>query len=483
MRTIMLLLVAACLLAAPAAAGASAPVSVPVPSLPDALAYAPGHVLWATHTPHGPIVIHQAPATGGPASVLATIPRVHPSSEQLAVSLAANAGGYAVAARDARPIPTGECGCDYPVSEGELVVRGGYDGSLSRLVQCVPPRNDDEQPELQVVAGASGFAVAGVRCAAAAPIDTIDALGSVAPVAGMTQGRLSYAEPFLAVHGAPAGAPRTAVVRIFDTAMGTARDLPADPDTRDGLYQALADGTLVISGVRKGIYVWPPGAAAPHLLPGVHGATFGLAGAGHMLFRPAGLDDLDAALSLVGLDGAGLRAVGAPGAGIERRPLYLDATTAAFTSVSCQGHAQVTTVDLTDGTPPTAPNGCPVQIQGSTVTFDHKGRGTLRVTCPNGCRSAMQLYIDLEAREVGAREVDRYVDKVLDSRLANAKLRLGPSAAPQRVAIRLVRPAIALLRRHHRHLRAIPSVGFSFDVGVGPELPSPLPRLTARLRR
>src|SRR5262245_10339343 len=151
MRTIMLLLVAACLLAAPAAAGASAPVSVPVPSLPDALAYAPGHVLWATHTPHGPVVVHQAPATGGPESVLATIPRPHAASEELIVSLAANANGYVLAARDARLIPTGECGCDYPVSEGELVVRGGYDGSLSTLVSCVPPRNDDEQPELQVV--------------------------------------------------------------------------------------------------------------------------------------------------------------------------------------------------------------------------------------------------------------------------------------------------------------------------------------------
>ncbi len=150
-----------------------------------------------------------------------------------------------------------------------------------------------------------------------------------------------------------------------------------------------------------------------------------------MLFRPAGLGAGRSALSLIGLDGAGLRAVGAPGAGIDRTPLYLDATTAAFTSVSCRGHAQVTTVDLTDATPPAAPSGCPVQIQGSTVKFDRKGRGTLRVTCPNGCRSAMQLYIDLDAKEVSTREVNRYVDKVLDSRLANAKLRLGPSAAPQ----------------------------------------------------
>jgi hypothetical protein len=479
-RTLILLLAA--LLVAPAAAGAAPPVSVPVPAQPDALAYAPGYVLWATHAERGPIVVHEEPAGGGAERVLATIARVHPSSDEVLVTLAANANGYLVGVRDARLINTGECGCDYPVSQGELVVRGGYDGSLSTLVHCVPARDDSEQPALEVVAGASGYAISGVRCGAAAPVDTIDALGTVAPVAGFTQGRLSYAEPFLAVYGALAGAPRKAVVRILDTAAGTARDLPDAPDTRDGLYQVLSDGTLVISGVRKGIYLWPSGATAPHLLGGVRGVSFGLAGAGRLLFRPAGLGT-HAGLSLIGLDGAGGRAIGAPGAGIDRSPLYLDATTAAFASVSCQGHAQVTTVDLTDATPPTAPNGCPVQIQGSTVKFDHKGRGTLRVTCPNGCRSAMQLYIDLDAKEVSAREINRYVDKVLDSRLANAKLRLGPSATPQRVAVRLVRPAIALLRRHHRHLRVFPSVGFSSDIGVGPELPSPVPKLTARLRR
>ncbi len=136
MRAIVILLAVAALGATPAAA--APPVSVPVPAEPDALAYAPGHVLWATHTLHGPIVVHQAPATGGPESVLATIPRVHPSSEEVLVTLAANAGGYAVAVRDARLIPTGECGCDYPVSQGELLVRGGYDGSTSTLVHCVP---------------------------------------------------------------------------------------------------------------------------------------------------------------------------------------------------------------------------------------------------------------------------------------------------------------------------------------------------------
>jgi hypothetical protein len=478
-RTLILLLAA--LLVAPAAADAAPPVSVPVPSQPEALAYARGHVLWATHTERGPIVVHEEPAGGGPERVLATIARVHPSSDEVVVTLAANANGYIVGVRDARLINTGECGCDYAVSQGELVVRGGYDGSLGELVHCVPPRDDEPQADMRVAAGARGFAVVGLLCGAA-PVDTIDEHGTITPVPGVTAGAISYAEPFLAVNGTVVGAPRGTAVHVFDTATGARRDLPDGPDWSDGLYQVLSDGTLVISGVRKGIYLWPPGAPAPHRLGGVRGASFGLAGADRLLFRPAGLGT-HAGLSLIGLDGAGVRAVGAPGAGIDRSPLYLDATTAAFASVSCRGHAQVTTVDLTDATPPTVPDGCPVQIHDSTVKFDRKGGGTLRVTCPNGCRSAMQLYIDLDAKEVSTREINRYVDKVLDSRLANAKLRLGPSATPQRVAVRLVRPAIALLRRHHRHLRVFPSVGFSSDIGVGPELPSPLPKLTARLRR
>ena len=61
MRPIAVLLAALCLAAvAPAVAAAAPPVSVPVPAEPDALAYAPGHVLWATHRLHGPVVARGA---------------------------------------------------------------------------------------------------------------------------------------------------------------------------------------------------------------------------------------------------------------------------------------------------------------------------------------------------------------------------------------------------------------------------------------
>src|SRR3954447_2642692 len=105
MRTIIGFVAGLWFLVGAGVAGASAPVSVPVPAEPDALAYAPGHVLWVTHALHGPLVVHQAPGT-----VLATIPRVHAASADVAVSLAATASGYVVTARDGRLITTGECG-------------------------------------------------------------------------------------------------------------------------------------------------------------------------------------------------------------------------------------------------------------------------------------------------------------------------------------------------------------------------------------
>jgi hypothetical protein len=475
-RTLVLLL--ALLLAAPAVASAAPPVSVPVPSDADALAYAPGHVMWATHTLHGPVVVHQAP--GG---VLATIPRAHPASDDLAVSLAANAGGYAVAVRDSRLGSTDECECDNPVSQGELVARGGYDGTLSTPVRCAPPRDNSPDAGLQVAAGPSGFAVSGVLCGAAA-VDTIGEGGALTPLPGVTAGAISYAEPFLATNGTARGAPRGTVVHVFDTSAGTRRDLPDAPEWHDGNFQVLPDGSLLVGSandpqVPNTLYLWAPGATAPRALAGT--SDYAVAGAGRALFYRSGT--ADAALGLIGLDGSGLRTVGAPGAGATRVPLYVDATTAAFTSYSCQGHAQVTTVDLTDATPPTAPNGCPVLVGDSTVTFDRKGRGTLHVTCPNGCRTPLQLNIDLEIKQVSRREINRYVDKVFDSRLADAKLRFGASPAAHSVPVRLVRPARALLRRHDGRLRVFPSLGPAGAVIYGPELPLPLRDMTARLRR
>jgi hypothetical protein len=422
------------------------------------------------------------PATGGAASVLATIPRAHPASDDVAVSLAATAGGYAIAARDGRLITTGECACDHDISQGELVVRGGYDGSLSTLVNCAPRRDDDEQPALQVVAGTSGYALSGVRCGTPAPVDTISGDGVIAPVAGIepsVPGAISYAEPFVAVEGTAAGAPEDTAVHIFDTAGGTRRDLIDVLRWHLGPFHVLTDGTLLIGNgfvdnLPKGTYVWPPGEARPHLGTG---DQLGVAGAGQMLLERA-----DASLGLTALDGTGLRTVGAPGAGVTRSPVYLDATTAAFLNRSCAGAVQLTTVDLTDSAIPTAQDGCPVQLHSSTATFDRSGRGTLLVTCPNGCRGPMQLSLSLHPKQVSQHELNRYFVKVSDWHLADADLDLTASPAARRVTVRLVPPAIALLRRHHRRLRVFPSVDL-FGIGVGPELQPPVPAMTAKLRR
>jgi len=77
MRAIVLTLLG--FLAAAAPAAAAPPASVSIPEFPDALAYAPGHVLWVTHTGSGPLKVIQAPSTE-----LASIPRTSPSSCHLA---------------------------------------------------------------------------------------------------------------------------------------------------------------------------------------------------------------------------------------------------------------------------------------------------------------------------------------------------------------------------------------------------------------
>ncbi len=288
MRALLILLVGFWLGAAPALA--APPVSVPVPSEPDALAYAPGHVLWVTHKGSGPLVVTQAPAT-----VLATIPRVHPSSGDVAVSLAATAGGWVLSARDGKQINTGECGCDYFTSQGDLVVRGGYDGApAGTLVNCVPKAGTDEQPGLLVTAGVSGYLLSGVRCGAPAMVDTIAADGTLAPIAGIEPSLyegISYAEPFAAVSGTAAGAPKQSSLHVYDTSSGTRRDLPSGGDWNAGLFQVLADGTVLLGdrgagNVRQGIFSWPPGAATPALLAGPGKVQLGVGGGGRLLYRP-----------------------------------------------------------------------------------------------------------------------------------------------------------------------------------------------------
>jgi hypothetical protein len=462
------------LAALPAGASAFAPVSVPVPSR-GGVTYAAGRLLWTTHTAHGPIVVRQRPLAGGAASVLAAIPRAHPSSRAVELGLAANGSGYVVTARDLRSAVTDECGCGEHV-EGHLVARGGYDGSLQTVLSCVPAAGADVRA-FYPVAGTSGFAFGGAGCGASAPVETIGADGAVTPFAafrlpgnGSGYG-LSYAEPFLAAGSLEGG------VRVVDTRDGSARDrrLPARIDATRVAVQP--DGTLVLGpgdGAPSRVYVWAPDAAAPHAVPGARLSRLGgfRAAGGRLLFAGPRLG-----LGLIGLDGAGLTTVGAPGAGGEREPVAFDGRVAAFTSVSCAGRARLTVVDLTEPAPPHGSAGCPVEVRGRRVMFSRRGRGTLRVVCRNGCRGDLSLALDLRRGELSRRELDRYLDRTSDSDLARGRLRLPASARTRRVTVRLARPALALLRRHHRRLHAFVSLGEN----QGPELATPRPQLVVRL--
>jgi hypothetical protein len=92
----------------------------------------------------------------------------------------------------------------------------------------------------------------------------------------------------------------------------------------------------------------------------------------------------------------------------------------------------------------------------------------------------LQLWIDLHDHHISTHEINRYVDKELDSRIANGKLRLAASPTAQRVSLRLVKPARQLMRRHPRIL-VFTDVGYSSDIGVGPEINTPNNQ-TAKLR-
>jgi hypothetical protein len=463
------------------------PVNVPLPGQVDAIAYSGGRVVWATHTRHGPIVVHQASIDGSPQTVLATVARARPSAQHVTVELAANETGYLLAARDGREVDTGPCGCNFFISLGELVVMGGYDAAQTTLVNCRPsrPKFDDEQIELRTVAGRSGFAFAGALCGAPGPVVTVSPEGTVA-VAGKVRLRagqlygFSYSEPHVAI--------RTAAgrIRILDTSTATAIDRTPPTSVSGYDFWLQADGTLVLgpsgySGSPDVIYRWPPDATRPVVVPDakLSQARQIAVGPAGILYSPLAAIDGRLALGLAE-DGTGaVRPVGAPGAGFPRTPLGVDASGAAFTNRSCEGVDQVTVVDVTETTRPAAPDGCPVEVEPETIDFAQRGRGLAGVRCPNGCSGELEMAIDLRPRQLTNRELNRYVDKVFSSTLARGKFALAPGQDFVQVPLRLTRPAIKLLGRHRGGLRVFPALRSRLS---GPEIPQPAPRMLARLR-
>jgi hypothetical protein len=463
-----LAVLAALLVAAPAQAA-----SVRVPAYPDALAYGGGHVLWATHTPHGPVVVHQRLASGGPVTTLASLPRVHLASADLEVALAADASGYLVGARDGRSVSTGECGCDYDVSQGELLVHGGWDGTPADVSRCHPSKDTTNAQEsaLEVTAGSAGFAFGGLQCGHTG-VNLIADDGVVVHVAGVKlpdaiDYGLAYAEPYLAVTEA---APNGERAHVIDTAGGPERVLPTNQYQSNFTFDVDADGTLITgtsgyAGAPNAIYLWAPGAAKAVTLPHVRLSdlgTFAIAD-GRIFYAPRKRTVKGRpGLGLIRDDGGGRTEVGAPGAGIDRQVLAFDGTQAAFTSTSCDGHAQVTVVDVTQ--PPAPTDGCPVTVTHTgPLRFSRARHASVHVECPNGCRGRLELILDLSEHRVGRKELNRYVDKVLDSHVAAGRL-----DGSGRVRLTLVRRARVLLHHHH-HLRVVPDT-VPIDIGAGPEV-------------
>src|SRR4051812_25999345 len=155
---------------------AAAAVTFPLPRHADAVAYAPGRVIWSTAGGAGPVIVNAASPGGGAPQVLA---RIATAPGAIAVSLAANASGVAVAVRSGK--------------DDKLVLIGA-DGAPRTLLDCHAPARESP-PDLSVVAGRTGFAVGGARCGDGRDVRTVAADGTVTPVAGVLgTSALAYAE-------------------------------------------------------------------------------------------------------------------------------------------------------------------------------------------------------------------------------------------------------------------------------------------------
>ena len=233
---------------------------------------------------------------------------------------------------------------------------------------------------------------------------------------------------------------------MIDLATGVERHLPPAYAGRGSALALSADGTLVVgpgthdfgpSAVPPGIYAWPPGPASrPALLTGNADAATLRVAAGRVLF------DGGSGLGLVGVGGGRVALVGAPGAGAAGGPLGFDGRTAAFASVSCQGAAQITVVDVSRPPAPPSADGCPVKLVREAIRFGPNGGATLRVVCRNGCRGTLAL---IRVSSPGHRCDDRpAVGRVVRPgcpTVATARLRLSASSELRRISARLTHDA------------------------------------------
>ncbi len=408
---------------------AAAPVSIPLPADGvDSIAYSQGHLLWATDD-GGPIAIHT------PQGILATLPRKETDTVALA-QLAANANGYIASVEE---------------EHHDLVVRGGYDGSVQTLLDCVPSGPNDQ---LGVTAGTSGYAFFAPACGH--QLDTVTAAGAITPIPGITLNgfaSIAYNEPYLAAElSSPKG-----TVRILNLADGTQRDFPRAFNDDSSRFSLRPDGGLAIGpGVDigrsetepPGAYAWPPNAAKPTFLSSNVLSLGDVFTSQDRVLLSTNLPvGGQAALGIVPFAGGDVTPVGAPGAGFPRIPVALEGDTAVFRSFGCDGRDQVTLVDVTARRDADTQYGCPVSLDNRDI-----GRRTIGVRCPNGCHADLRLADLTHDRPVCLKHPDIvYVKPPLCPVVARVKLRLPPSPNVQHARIELTGSGLKA-RRHHRSI-------------------------------
>lgn len=457
------------LVVAQVALAAENPLEVPLPKGElGAIAYGGGRVLWATNPATGPVRIYSATPGGGAPALLASISRERPDAG-LTVSLAAGPAGYIVSLRDSNSIDSDPYGGE--IFEGEVVVVGGFDGSLHTVLRCRPGKasRGGEFPPVATAAGDQLFAFAGVACGAPASIDTVTPEGTVTAVAHAPRFtwnaeehevqpvNLTLAGNTLAYTASDAD--ELPLVGIDDLASGGYRQI--DP-VLGGISSlaARADGTVFATGTvftsKSEDYAYPtsvfavdPGQSMLRPLTGLlfHENTTLLVGGERLLLDSGSYPDL----ALAAASGQALGPVGAPGVSGTHKLLGFSGEQAVFTSSTCTGAAEVTLLTLpTTGPAGSAADGCPMSVTSDKITVGPAGRAAVRVDCPLGCEG--RLSLEVSAPAATRREVARLEDNQGFQGLAMGEYKLPAGAGL--VHMRLDRYARQFLTHHHGRLTA-----------------------------
>ena len=236
---------------------------------------------------------------------------------------------------------------------------------------------------------------------------------------------LAYTEPYLAV-------ATPGFARVVDLTSGVERRVPQGLVGLELAMTVLPDGTLAFvtepfSGVRVGLYAWPPGAPAPTFIDAHASRTVvGVAGGG--LLYEAG------AAARIASPGGGSHELRLPRAGFPAL-VGSDSDQAAFRTFSCTGEQRVTVVDVTAPPEPGSVSGCPVSFVHPAIRFGKSGTARLTVRCSNGCRDGLTIIQRATRRHpcVGKRRQDKGVCPDL----ATAELDLPPSTHARRVTLHL----------------------------------------------